>query len=326
MKRFYRSLLTGLALTLGVAAANPTQAQLRTFLRFDDNQPDKVTAPLTAPIGPYTVEAWVKSTGSSANTFATILEMGDDKPWFGIDGNGQLEVYPTISGGTVPRNVWTHVAFTWDGTTARLYVNATQVAANTDQPGLGGVGLAIGAEQADSYGWMGHIDEVMIWNGARTPAQLATDMAGYATAQAGMVAYFPFNENGGQTVDNLVVGAPDGVLGATTAAEVTDPVWQQELVQSARTGQVAASFTLDAVYPNPVRTQASIGFQLQKAGPVHLAVYDLTGRQVAVLAEGYRAAGRYAVPFAPAGLPGGLYQYRLSTDGQSLTRPLVLGR
>ena len=85
--------------------------------------------------------------------------------------------------------------------------------------------------------------------------------------------------------------------------------------------QQAAAVT---AYPNPFRRHTQIGFVLAEAVDVRLAVYDVLGREVAVLVEGRREAGRHAAGFEAAGLPSGVYLWRLETNGRTETGRLTL--
>jgi hypothetical protein len=51
---------------------------------------------------------------------------------------------------------------------------------------------------------------------------------------------------------------------------------------------------------------------VQTSGQVDLAVYDLSGRQVAALVNGWRAAGDHEVTFDATGLAAGVYVYRIN--------------
>jgi hypothetical protein len=59
---------------------------------------------------------------------------------------------------------------------------------------------------------------------------------------------------------------------------------------------------------------------------VVLAVYDLLGRRVAVLADGFARAGYHEATWDAAGLPSGVYLFRLETAGQRLLRKVTLLR
>jgi hypothetical protein len=67
-------------------------------------------------------------------------------------------------------------------------------------------------------------------------------------------------------------------------------------------------------------------FTLAAPGPVRLAVYDVLGREVTVLVEGVRSAGRHEVAFDGSALPGGVYLVRLNSGGSAATRALTLVR
>lgn len=86
----------------------------------------------------------------------------------------------------------------------------------------------------------------------------------------------------------------------------------------------ARSFRLDPVYPNPTRGPVSIPFELPEAGAITLAVYDVAGRRVALIAEGGQPSGRHEVEWTPR-LAAGIYTLRLSMPGHlAQTQRLVL--
>ncbi len=82
--------------------------------------------------------------------------------------------------------------------------------------------------------------------------------------------------------------------------------------------------TLEQNTPNPVATTTSIRFSLPESGPVSLSVFDVTGRQMAIVVSGYRASGTYTTSFNASDLPNGTYYYRLETGGQSATRMFAI--
>ena len=96
-------------------------------------------------------------------------------------------------------------------------------------------------------------------------------------------------------------------------------------------------FELSQNYPNPFNPLTTIGFRVagKKNGPgvsgpgsgwVKLAVYDLLGREVALLVNEKRAPGEYSVTFDAKGLASGVYIYRLSTGSYTDAKRMILVR
>lgn len=77
-------------------------------------------------------------------------------------------------------------------------------------------------------------------------------------------------------------------------------------------------------YPNPFNPTTAVGYQLSVSGPVRLAVYDILGREVAVLVDGSMPAGRHSVTFDASGLGSGIYLIRMQAGTQSFTRKMML--
>ena len=79
-------------------------------------------------------------------------------------------------------------------------------------------------------------------------------------------------------------------------------------------------------YPNPFNPETVIEYELPQTVHVRLAVYDMTGRTVAVLVDGTRPQGRYTERFNAAGLSTGTYIYRLTAGRKSQTQMMTLVR
>lgn len=91
-------------------------------------------------------------------------------------------------------------------------------------------------------------------------------------------------------------------------------------------GTQAETTRLAAAYPNPFRTATTVPFELAEAGAVRLTVYDVLGREVARLADGFRAAGSHEVHFDAAALLNGLYILRLDAGDRTDSRKVLLQR
>lgn len=87
---------------------------------------------------------------------------------------------------------------------------------------------------------------------------------------------------------------------------------------------VVKRLRLDQNYPNPFNPATTISFQLPESGNVTLKVYDLVGREVALLVNDVVQAGEHNVSFNAASLPSGVYFYRLETNSGTLSRKMTL--
>jgi len=87
---------------------------------------------------------------------------------------------------------------------------------------------------------------------------------------------------------------------------------------------VATGYVLAQNYPNPFNPSTTIQFSIVNPQFTILKVYDLLGREVAVLANERMEAGVHEVRFDAAGLAGGVYYYRLQAGDFVQTRSLVL--
>lgn len=78
--------------------------------------------------------------------------------------------------------------------------------------------------------------------------------------------------------------------------------------------------------PNPLTTGATFAFDLPEASPVDLAIYDLSGRRIATLADGDQVAGRHSYFWNArgAGVPAGIYFASFATRGLSKTVRVVV--
>jgi acetyl esterase/lipase len=93
--------------------------------------------------------------------------------------------------------------------------------------------------------------------------------------------------------------------------------------------EVPDRFELLQNYPNPFNPSTKIKFSIPvgtRHGVSVLRIYDLLGREVAMLVNEYLQPGRYEVNFNAEGLPSGVYFYRLQTAEFTQTKRMVLVR
>jgi len=88
--------------------------------------------------------------------------------------------------------------------------------------------------------------------------------------------------------------------------------------------QFPVAFILNEAYPNPFNPSTSITYGIPESGDIRLAVYDLWGRQVSELVNGYRSAGYHSITFDASHLPSGVYLYRLQAGSFVASKKITL--
>lgn len=81
-----------------------------------------------------------------------------------------------------------------------------------------------------------------------------------------------------------------------------------------------------APYPNPFNPSTVFGYRLSVFSTIQLKVYDILGREVAVLWDGPQSAGAHEIRFDASTLSSGVYFVRLVTESESFVRSITLVR
>ncbi len=87
---------------------------------------------------------------------------------------------------------------------------------------------------------------------------------------------------------------------------------------------IPTEYSLSNAYPNPFNPTTRIDFTLPQAGKAQLTVFDVTGREVATMVNGQIPAGHHSVIFDGESLASGIYFYKLTAQGFSDTKKMVL--
>ena len=89
-------------------------------------------------------------------------------------------------------------------------------------------------------------------------------------------------------------------------------------------GELPKGFSLSQNYPNPFNPFTSIKFDIPNTLYVKLTIYNLLGKEVAVLVNKKLNAGSYEVDWNASGVPSGVYFYKLETEEYNATREMIL--
>ena len=155
-----------------------------------------------------TIEAWVYATKNSGiqNVVSKSSQAMNNGYIFPRTDNGWTSVimylyigsFRTLSAAYPGLNAWHHVAATYDGTTMRLYINGVQAAsqAQTGTINANTNNLVFGNQPGYSEYFGGSVDEVRVWNVARTQAQIQGNMNNTLdpATQTGLVSYYTMNQ------------------------------------------------------------------------------------------------------------------------------------
>lgn len=85
-----------------------------------------------------------------------------------------------------------------------------------------------------------------------------------------------------------------------------------------------AQFSLHQNYPNPFNPSTTIRYRLAASASVTLTVYDALGRVVDKLVDGRQGAGEHRATFDAGARASGVYYYRLTVDGRTEVRKMML--
>ena len=102
-----------------------------------------------------------------------------------------------------------------------------------------------------------------------------------------------------------------------------DGSFKYSSIVSVRLG-APSSLMIAQNYPNPFNPATVISYSLPQNSYVTLKVYDVLGKEVAVLVNENKSAGDYQINFNGSKLPSGTYVYRLSANGQYSAKKMIM--
>ena len=137
------------------------------------------------------------------------------------------------TGYTVTNGEWTHIAVTYDNGTVTTYVNGNAVdvflgsgTIGDAHPTLDELRIGGRSNSPDGKFFDGMIDEVRIWDTARTQGEIQSTLdTGLTGLESGLAGYWNFNEGSGTVAADLTTNNNDGVLTETSGLGTLLPTW-----------------------------------------------------------------------------------------------------
>lgn len=235
---------------------------------------------------------------------------------------------------SVTTNVWYHLAAVYDGTSMKIFIDGSEVASQL-MPNIGfsspNQDLMIGSWSNIGRFLNASIDEVRVWNVARTQVQLQDNMScelDNPASQTGLVSYYQFNQgidNGENTAittlsDISIVGSTASLNNFDLAGANSNWLAGSSVVTGSSCSTLnsddfeSSAFTVK-VYPNP----SSGYFQIDNQENAQLEVYDLMGKLILNKNVEAGAASFDISRFAP-----GIYLLKISnSSGRSSIHKIV---
>jgi len=127
--------------------------------------------------------------------------------------------------------------------------------------------------------------------------------------------------------------APDGTFGSLVGTVLNNQIWEKlNAIMGSATGaagradaSVVRNFSLSQNYPNPFNPRTTIRYTVPATGYARLSVFDMLGRETAVLYDGTAEAGvTHTASFDGGQRASGIYEARLDCNGSRLSRKIVL--
>lgn len=232
-RRFLPVVILALAGLAAPAAAQPFGAWLTLAGNPTHGYVRVASAAALNPAGAFTFEAWVSITNNPAGEDCRSIAGKNflQAWWVGlctVSGRPTLRSYlkggaSARNGGEIEPGRWTHIAVVSNGVQRSHYINGELAAVFAEPAGPLGSStseLRIGSDVSWQLTPTGAIDEVRIWNVARTQGQIRAGMRDpIDTAQAGLVAVWALDGN-----PSDVIGPRDGTLQGAGVGFLTFPV------------------------------------------------------------------------------------------------------
>lgn len=203
----------------------------------------------------------------------------------------------------------------------------------------GSTGWAVGSSLANGNVIIHSSDYGFVWDAEQAPTaeqlfgvSFISLTSGFAAGTNGTIIY---TSDGGITWSNMLSGTTQTL----NSISFTDPVRGivvgdgGTILKSYENGPLKTTeeraphpdyFSLEQNYPNPFNPSTQIKYSIPADGYVSLKIFNLLGKEIAEIVNGFRKAGEHQVSFDASELPSGIYLYRLETNNRAMVKKMMV--
>jgi hypothetical protein len=255
----------------------------------------------------------------------------------GVVGEWSRYEFPAMGASSAAMSA--NLSFAWSGNAGMLFDGTT---GSLIPVSSGGTSAAVGdsvfiywdaARGIHGYNTLSHTwsTETMAEDGYTRDAKGHIGLVSTTSGVVGFHAYYAYNGLYNCWVSLLPEGTVVSHYLGTRSALVVRSSLLYAFAPFLPTGverdvAIPRTVRLDQNFPNPFNPTTVISCQWSDISDVRLVVYDLLGREVAVLMNGRKPPGKYDVEFDASGLATGVYYYRLNAGTFTQTKKLLLLR
>ena len=257
--------------------ANWVTGQVDGALEFDGND-GAVSGIGDCPAGNFTIACWAQDTGGNG---WKVMYSAQQEIWLGVDSGANAAIWMDVGGNgrgvntaasTWDQNTWHHVAGTWDGTDARIYIDGVEMPVSTygaprDPKARAGV-IGAWSNDTDDENWFGLMDDVLLYDFALSASEIS-DLANCVSGgpASSSVQFEEFTE----TIENI---ASDTIeLRTPPGTSAGDLLIAAVAVDSNETLSAPAGWTVIEVNDD---ADVSFGVWYKIAGGSEPSSYDFT--------------------------------------------------
>jgi hypothetical protein len=137
---------------------------------------------------------------------------------------------------------------------------------------------------------------------------------------------FPLTIQSNLIPDSLVIIVASGLGSGQVGTEliVDELTFRTGSTSVSAKELLPGSFSLHQNYPNPFNPSTTISYSLLKGSYVKLRVFNILGKELTTLADGFQSAGNHSAHFLASNMASGVYFYRLEAEGYTAMKQMLL--